>query len=401
MTTASPQTLDSLNNALRIFEATEANLDKLDRLWGSIREKIPSGVVYGDDPDCEDWTRSFNEIAESLPAIDGWRLESSPMTSDEIASIRIDAMEVGEFECQVSTEKQIYALDSELREYRFRLNRKRRHIVRALLGKKIETVDALLISLQRLLNESEKSDEVKDPQFIKLRQEISEINTLMGSSVKRPTRWTDLTRHLGFGLFHDLSDIITHDWPTVKPALLSSLIGENEPIPTGVPDLDELVVSPATSAVVTALNWGAIDADGFERLVFNLISATEGYENPQWLMQTNAPDKGRDLSVTRITVDKLAGTSRSRVIIQCKHWLTKSISLDEISKLMTQLTLWEPPLVDACIIATSGRFSADAVAFIEKNNQTSRGIKIEMWPESHFEILLASRPGLIAEFGLR
>ena len=51
--------------------------------------------------------------------------------------------------------------------------------------------------------------------------------------------------------------------------------------------------------------------------------------------------------------------------------------------------------------ATSGRFTADAVALIEKQNQSDSALRIEMWAESHLERLLASRPALIAEFSLR
>jgi hypothetical protein len=392
---------NSLNKAIAVFGATEANLDKLDRIWHSIKENIPDGVVFGNNAEHENLVRAFSDVADNLPAIDGWRLTTRPLNYDEIGQVRFDAKEAGEIECVVSAENHIFELDSALREYRFRLNRKRRHIVRAVMEKKIETVDFLLAGLHRLATADVKRGKIEDAQFASLQKEINEIDTLIGGSVKRPPRWSDLSRHLHFAMQGDLKDIIEHDWPAVKPALLNSLVGENDPIPTGVQDLGELVVSPRATAVVTALNWSAIDEGEFERLLFNIISNTEGYENPQWLMQTSAPDRGRDLSVSRVIVDKLGGTTRNRVIIQCKHWLSRSISVNDIAGLKAQLTLWEPPLIDVCIVATSGRFTGDAVAFIEKECQTNRGMKIEMWPESHLEKLLAQRPGLIAEFGLR
>jgi hypothetical protein len=92
---------------------------------------------------------------------------------------------------------------------------------------------------------------------------------------------------------------------------------------------------------------------------------------------------------------------RSRVLIQCKHWNTKSVSVADVSELKDQITHWEPPKVDVLVISTSGRFTSDAVAFIEKHNGSDRALRIEMWPESHLERLLASRPSLIADFGLR
>ncbi len=144
-----------------------------------------------------------------------------------------------------------------------------------------------------------------------------------------------------------------------------------------------------------------LSAEDFERLVFNLISNTPGYENAQWLQHTSAPDRGRDLSVVRTTVDPLSGTLRSRVIIQCKHWLTTSVRAADVAVSRAQMELWQPPRVDELIVATSGRFTVDAVALIEQHNLSDRALAITMWPESHLEALLAQRPYLVAEFRLR
>jgi hypothetical protein len=65
------------------------------------------------------------------------------------------------------------------------------------------------------------------------------------------------------------------------------------------------------------------------------------------------------------------------------------------------MAFWEPPPVDVLIIATSGRLTTDAVDWIERHNRENRRPQIEMWPESHLESLLAQRPALVAEFGLR
>lgn len=68
---------------------------------------------------------------------------------------------------------------------------------------------------------------------------------------------------------------------------------------------------------------------------------------------------------------------------------------------MEQTKLWPDPRVDVLVIATSGRFTSDAVQWIERHNACGSPPKIEMWPESHLERLLAARPPLIAEFHLR
>lgn len=230
---------------------------------------------------------------------------------------------------------------------------------------------------------------------------IEQIDTLLGSSIKRPDRWSFLYRHMHFAMLGDFRDIQNFDWPPVKEYLQQNIYGANEPIPTQVKDISDLVSHKPTGPVSQELHWKNLTAEQFERLIFSLVNREKGYENAKWLTATNAPDRGRDLSVDRIIGDPLAGIIRQRVIIQCKHWLKKSVAVEDITTLQGQMKLWEPPRVDVHIIASSGRFTSDAVDLVEKNNQSDRALRIEIWPESHLEMLLASRPDLIAEFGLR
>jgi Restriction endonuclease len=149
------------------------------------------------------------------------------------------------------------------------------------------------------------------------------------------------------------------------------------------------------------LNWHAITDEQFERLLFNIVAKASDYTNPQWLMHTNAPDRGRDISVERINSDSLGGTKNQRVIIQAKHWLSRPVRLQHVSSALDQMALWEPPRVHVLIVATSGNFTADAVAWVEKHNDAGKQPAVEMWASSHLERLLAQRPHLVAEFGLR
>ena len=210
-----------------------------------------------------------------------------------------------------------------------------------------------------------------------------------------------MQRHLYFGMQADLADIHRLDWPDVKAALVRSQYGQYDPLPVAVGDLGEVVSAKPIGSVPTQLRWSALSEEDFERLLFVLISEASGYENPEWLQQTHAADRGRDLSVVQVETNPLMGVRRYRSIIQCKHWQGRSVSATEIGNLRTQMTHWEPPRVDNLIIATSGRFTADAVDFAEKHNQRDHALRIILWPESHLERLLAARPHLIAVFGLR
>lgn len=400
MSDAQPRT--TLMAALEQFETTEANLVKLERLWGELSKLIPGGISFGSDPEFEDRARSYGLVLAALPKIDGWKPTAEPPDLDGVAQSRFDAMEIGEPSAQASVETWIEEPGRELGEYRFRLNTKRRQLIRDALVGLIDAIDADLRILRATAGNDDEQNRKLDPDaWVEVREHMKQIEVLLGSSVKKPDRWSDMMRHIRFGETGDLHDIEQVDWPTVKAGLRKGLYGANEPLPVQVDDLGSLVATRPSGPVTTALNWGDLDDEGFERLIFSLISDAPGYENPEWLMQTRAPDRGRDLSVTRVSQDELSGTTRSRVVIQCKHWRSRSVNLAEAAAAKEQMSTWTAPRVDVLVIASSGRFTADAVTWVETHNAAGVAPRVEMWPESHLERLLASRPALIAELGLR
>jgi hypothetical protein len=391
-----------INAALRRFEAAEANLEKLERILGQIEGLIPGGIRFGGDPQYDDRCRAFEDVLQALPMIDGWKPQVQLVDLDELAQSRLDAQDVGEIAMIADIESSLGQPGRELAEYRHRLSKERRELIRNALGEGIRSIDRLLRSLQADFSlDPDETGQVEGPAWENLKIRAQEVEMLLGSSLPRPPRWVDLRRHLDFGELCDFRDIVQRDWPAVRTALGTVMYGEDDPIPVGVEDIGTLARSRPTGPIATELNWGRLDAESFERLVFSLISAAKGYENPEWLMHTNAPDRGRDLSVTRVAGDELGGVRRSRVIIQCRHWRDRSVSASDVAALREQMAGWEPPRVDVLVIATTGRFSADAVALIEKQNESDRALRMEMWPDSHLERLLAARPALIAEFGLR
>lgn len=395
-----------LNSAIRQFELAEGNLAKLERLWKSIESAIPSGIAVGESPDVvenyENHRRSYAHILEHLPSIDSKKPTTIPMDLDEIASCRFDAVELGEFGCQISTEQAITAPGRELREYRFNLDRARRQLIRESLEETMSLIDSDLRTLRASPDYSkEPGISIEAAEWQSLKEHVDALAMMLGKNVSRPSRWSDLSRHLHFGKANDLRDIIELDWPNVKSVLTTLMFGEDDPLPVAVTDLADLVRAKPTGPIATQLAWDNLSPEDFERLVFSLVSDQSGYENPEWLMHTNAPDRGRDISVFRVFADPLSGTIRHRVIIQCKHWLKKSVAQPDISSLRDQMTLWEPPRVDVHVIATSGRFTSDAVAFVETHNRSDTALRFEMWAESHLERLLAARPALIATYGLR
>jgi hypothetical protein len=392
--------MSTLEAALQQFEATEANLEKLEKLWKKISRHLPSGPAFGAPPEYDELCLAFRGILPALPAIGGVRVEDRLYDYDAVGQMRLDALEVGEIEAQVSIENALEEQGKTLRAYRFLLSAKRRQLVRDRMLTLIDEVDELLQLLLPSLDGAEVNESVPKQDWSRLTGAMEEIATLLGSNPK-PPGWGTLMRHLHFGQMADLSDIYRTDWPSVKAGLKIGVYGEHDPIPVAVEDLEDIVATHPKGPVTSRLNWSVLTDEEFERLMFQLIGNTSGYENPQWLQHTNAADRGRDLSAVRIDTDPLEGVRRHRVIIQCKHWLSRSIGAGDVSDVRSQMELWQPPRVDGLIIATTGRFTADAIALIEQHNQADRALHISMWPDSHLERLLAARPHLIGEFHLR
>jgi len=96
--------MSTLEAALGKFEATEANIEKLENLWSRIRALLGNGPAFGSTPEYDELCLAFRRILPALPAIDGFRVEDHLYDFDSIGQMRLDALEIGEFEAQVSVE---------------------------------------------------------------------------------------------------------------------------------------------------------------------------------------------------------------------------------------------------------------------------------------------------------
>lgn len=390
-----------LNSVLKQFEAVESNLAKLDRIWKQIRELLPSdgAIAVSDSGKYLSLQRSFEYIAKGLPKIDGYEFNICLLDPDDITRGNVDCLELGEFDASLSFSRELFRQEEVLDEYRFRMESKRRELARQAIDSLSIEVESLLFQLKIPTEKLQVHDPMPDAEWQKLRALYKGIDALLGSSVRRGPRWEDMARHLGFGVRQDYEDIVKNDWPQIKEWLERSLYGETDPLPVSSGDLGELVRAKPQGPVSTELNWSGLSPVDFERLIFNLIDRTSGYVNPQWLTHTNAPDRGRDLSVNRIVQDPLTGTRNDRIILSCKH--TDSVNLPIITALKEQMKLWELPRVNELIVVSSGRFTTDAIDYVERHNQGHEAMRIEMWANSQLERLLANRPELIADFHLR
>lgn len=387
-----------LNDLLDALDRTGANLAKLEHVWLRAASFIPTGPARGSDPEYDDLRRAWADLLPGIRPIDGWTITDPLPDLDELGQNFIDLWEVGEPAFQVLEAGEQPGKD--LAEYRHRLNRARRRAARERLQRLTAVLDA---GLPRLL-----ADVPRDSQELlqgdlpdQMREAVGEIERLMGDSAQRLGRWSDLHRHLRFGQGHDWHDIHEIDWPSVRPDVDAGALADTDPLPVPEIDLGHAAAGRLTGTATIALPWSQLDDDGFERLLYDLLRDILEHENVQWLTKTRAPDRGRDLSLDRVLKDGTGGVRIERVIVQAKHWLSRSVGPGEVAATLAGVKLWEPPIVRGLMIATSGRFSADAVAWAERHNETAAVPYIDLWPESRLETLLAQRPYLAAAHGLR
>lgn len=396
---AAPQPVMDLDAVLAVMDSVSANLERLQAIWDRACPLLPTGPSGDSTNEYDDLVRAWSDLLKGLPSIEGWTITDPIPGMAEIGMMYVDYMEIGEPPLGVFAAKE--QPDKDLAEYRYRLSRARRRVIRDRLLELTGKLDNLL---PQMLVDVARDDQalLEDTRVAVIIEAITEIERLMGDTAARQGRWSDLHRHIRFGQGHDWHDIHEFDWPSVKKDIEAAGFSEADPLPVpeGI-DLGRIASSKPTGKASTALQWDVLDSTQFERLLYDLARVLPGYRNVQLLMKTNAADRGRDVSAERVTDDGAGGVRSERVIIQAKHWLSKSVPPFEINNAVTTVTLWEPPVVRVLIVATSGHFTPDAVAWTEKHNEAGKQPWIDLWPESRLSTLLSERPYLVAEYSLR
>lgn len=386
-----------LEELLDVFDRAAANTQKLDQILQRAREHWPDGPSAGTNPEYEDLRRAWIDCLEGLPKIEGWTITEELPDIDDMGRGFIDYADIGELPFGIWETQSRPAED--IAEYRYKLGRARRMAVRNRIDSVVAAID---IDLPQLLNGVARDSKVYiDNELEKsLRQSFAEIEVLMGNSPRKAQRWNDLNRHLVFGQGHDWHDIREFDWPDVKEDVVSSGQYQFDPLPVPAIDLGYQARQDLPGEATSNLPWERLNANGFERVLFDLLRTLEHHQNVQWLQRTNAADGGRDLSCERVIEVGPGATRTERVIIQAKHW-TQSIGPSEIANTVNLMKIQPPPIVNTLIFATSAAFTQDAVRWAETWNDRGDAPYVELWPHSRLEALLAKRPGLAAAHGLR
>lgn len=242
-----------LSQALEVYDRVVLNLDKLDRVWNRMEDLLPEGMFLaaGEDEQIryDELARSWKEIAASLPAIDGWRLEADVIDYAAIGQARLDHREIDEPLGLHAFETQVAAPGIEAQRYRQRLARGR--LVRQRAADLVREVDELLKPVptdpETLLPEADATAVVDA-----VRAAVAEIERLLGEALTPGPRQHDLHRHLHFGQPHDVRDIAVFDWPVFRPHVELALYGDEAPVPVQVDDLASLAGTTASPVPAAA-----------------------------------------------------------------------------------------------------------------------------------------------------
>ncbi|MFF1253689.1 restriction endonuclease [Pseudarthrobacter sp. NPDC058329] len=396
-----------LDSALATFDKVAVNLEKLEKIWDRARPYVPSGPQLGNVPEYTTLARNWDDLLPGLLPIEGWRITESLPDIDALGQAFMDYGDIAELPRGAWAEAE--RPGEELAKYRHLLDRARRRVIASRLTELTDQVSRLI---EKIILGIPTLDEwnaaplgprvrIDTPEVDEIENCLAEIERLLGQTVERTGRWGDLNRHLRFGEVHDWHDISALDWPSVLVDIEAAKVGEADPIPVPDIDLGEIGKAELTGQATTALSWTVLNPDGFERLLFDILRDLEGYQNIEWLMKTNAPDRGRDISLQRVIPDSSGSIRTERVIVQAKHYTSKSVGPSDIHASLASLSMWEPPVVRSLIIATSSRFSSDAVAIAEKHNENGLRPHIELWADSKLETLLSQRPKLAITYELR
>lgn len=388
-----------LDDLLRQFDIASANLVRLDQVWQRARVLIPDELVFSNDPEYDELRRQWADLIDALPPVDGQGVTVELPELTAIARWRLDAMDIGEFREYADVEEAIEEPGRALGEYRHRLRRARRRAISRRAEELVPEVDQLVPQLSAEYEGDQSCAE--DVRWLRLRDIVRELDRLVGDSASRHGRWREIRRHLAWGQGKDAYDIANMDWPSVKKDIEAAIYPDVEPLPSAGFDLGIAAAYTLSGGASVQLDWEALDDDGFERLLFDLLRESPGYKNVQWLTRTHAPDGGRDVSADKVSTDSTGLTRIERVIVQARHWLSKSLGAPDVSAAAAQCQLWEPPPVHVLIIATSGRFTSDAWRWIDGHNNEGRRPFIDPWPENRLEALLAARPHIAVAHHLR
>jgi hypothetical protein len=135
--------------SLELFDRVAVNLDNLQQVVDEMDEltDIDGIVIETSNARYDQLVREFADHVSGLPPIDGFSIDVTLISAHDLGQWRIDAIDVPE--ALVGLREMIDAPGIAISEYRHRLQRERRQLVRQRAEGLTGQVDALLLTLTK------------------------------------------------------------------------------------------------------------------------------------------------------------------------------------------------------------------------------------------------------------
>lgn len=376
---------------------TEKNLNQLQAVLDRAIPILPDGPEVFSSPEYEDLQRQWKAGIAQVPPIEGFRITEELPDIETVGWAFVESAETGM--PPVSVIEAVNQPGRQLGKYRFHFGVAKRRLVKQRTEELVDKAERCIAEIAQTVNVDSR-EPIIDDRTETVKGAIDEIESLLSDRLSKRGRWSDLRRHLGYSESHDWIDIRMLDWPSVKADIIEAM--SISPDPLEVPDFDlgVLAKNPTGSISTLGFDWQRITYQDFERLLFDLLSSLEGYENVQWLTDVNAPDRGRDIYLDRMLRDASGSCRYERVIVQAKHYPGRSVQPQDIIKAVSAADSWAGAPVRWIIFATSGNFTDAAIDTVNGRNQRET-LQLETWNRSFLERLLNQHPQLIDDYGLR
>jgi hypothetical protein len=137
----------------------------------------------------------------------------------------------------------------------------------------------------------------------------------------------------------------------------------------------------------------ALPGDSGSRSGHHITASGDPVPYPQFaLAHEHAGARPRSQPVTGTDRPRSRRHHKDRTSDRPSETLDQEVgSIQRFQHPLSALSLWELPVIRALIIATSGRFAADAIGVVVNHNDVGKMTLIELWPDSRLETLLAQR----------
>lgn len=191
-----------LDNAIDELNKVEANIKLLKEKWETIKSLLnypaEGNWHQGGKKQYEIECLEFNNLLDEIPKIRDVELKNILPDYDEVSQWARDVHDLGEADAFTSFISEIYKQGSEIDKYEHLLKLERRKLIRNQVSRYIGDIDQILNPLNVDLEENNLRNPIDPEILIPLRDKILKIDILMGNSVPKPSRWSDIERHLNW-----------------------------------------------------------------------------------------------------------------------------------------------------------------------------------------------------------